>query len=72
MSQSWLLPKELLAIMGFPVYRELAESMKTRQLHLELDAYRSAIGNCMHLGSAYLVLLCCLSCVRIRTGSSAV
>lgn len=72
MSQSWLLPKELLAIMGFPVYRELAESMNTRQLHLEPDAYRSAIGNCMHLGSAYLVLLCCLSCVRIRIGSSAV
>lgn len=64
-SQSWLVGQELLAAMGFPVYPEMAAAMHTETVTLDANGCRKALGNCMHLGCAYLVLLCALSSVQM-------
>lgn len=65
-SQSWLTKTEMLAAMGFPVIPEMARAMHTQVLRVpDQAACRKAVGNCMHFGSVYLVLLCSLASVSL-------
>ena len=66
-SNRYLTPREKLAAMGFPTYQELAAQMGVPCV-LEGDdearAAGAAVGNSMHLGVLYLVLLVALACTK--------
>jgi hypothetical protein len=64
-TSSWLTHRERLAIMGFPMYEPLAAAMHTRRIELDTTQMASAVGNCMHLGVVYMVLLCTLASLEL-------
>ena len=71
-TESWLTAKEMLAVMGFPVYPEMAQAMNTQVLSVpDAMTCRRLIGNCMHFASVYVVLLCSLASVSVSDPATA-
>jgi hypothetical protein len=62
---SWLTNREKLALMAFPVYPRIAEAFHIPMLQLDAADCATAIGNAMHLGVIYMVLLSALASVEL-------
>jgi hypothetical protein len=63
----WILPKERLALMGFPVYPALAKASGVEVM--KIDNIRQAklmAGNAMHLANAGAILAVTLACVEVK------
>jgi hypothetical protein len=65
-SGTWLLARERFAIMGFPVYPFMARAMNAECLQIDPSVLAGAVGNSMHLGVVYTVLLCVLASTERR------
>jgi site-specific DNA-cytosine methylase len=62
----WILPKERLALMGFPVYPDLAKASGVPVMEIE-DQRKAKMmaGNAMHLANAGAILAVTLACVQV-------
>ena len=69
----WLLAKEKLGIMGWPVLPEVAQAYGTRILDWRtLHGAHELIGNGMHVPNLLLVMVSALACASIQKGTGSV
>ena len=64
-SGRWLTPKEMLASLGFPVYKCLAESAQCELLDIDSDGLAGMAGNSWQVGNAGVIMLTILACVEV-------
>lgn len=63
----WIMPKERLALMGFPVYPDLAKASGVDVLPIEnRNKAKMMAGNAMHLANAGAILAVTLACVQVK------
>ena len=67
----WLLPRERLAIMGFPVFRDLADAALVPEDAVSLNGPASAVGNAMHVASVGAILAVALVCGDLAASAMA-
>ena len=58
----WLLLRERLAVMGFPVFRDLVDAALVPEDAVSLNGPASAVGNAMHVASVGAILAVALVC----------
>eukprot|EP00746_Dinoflagellata_sp_MGD_P070862 gnl/MRDRNA2_/MRDRNA2_28949_c0_seq1.p1 gnl/MRDRNA2_/MRDRNA2_28949_c0~~gnl/MRDRNA2_/MRDRNA2_28949_c0_seq1.p1 ORF type:complete len:478 (+),score=109.27 gnl/MRDRNA2_/MRDRNA2_28949_c0_seq1:84-1517(+) len=63
----WILPKERLALMGFPIYPALAKASGVDVMKVEnMKQAKMMAGNAMHLPNAGAILAVTLACVQVK------
>ena len=65
MSRRWLLPREILATLGFPVEQQSAAAMGVPILPIACPRRAAAVaGNCMHMSTVSVIQLVGLCCFQ--------
>jgi len=61
-ARRWLTDAEKLATMGWPAYEELRRAMQAPDISAHISGVAASVGNTMHVGCIYMVVLCALAC----------